>query len=81
VAGVLADRVPLVVAHGSSLRALCMYLDDLTPEKVVDLNIPTGVPLRYDLDHALRPRVHGAAYLDPAPAADGVAEVFAQGRS
>lgn len=80
VADVVADRVPLVVAHGNSLRALCMHLDDLAPEEVTGLNIPTGVPLRYDLDHELRPRVRGGTYLDPALAADGVAEVLAQGR-
>ncbi|WP_236791018.1 2,3-diphosphoglycerate-dependent phosphoglycerate mutase [Amycolatopsis sp. GM8] len=75
-----AGRVPLVVAHGNSLRALCMHLDGLTPEEVTELNIPTGVPLHYELDHDLRPLVRGGRYLDPALAAEGVAEVLAQGR-
>jgi 2,3-bisphosphoglycerate-dependent phosphoglycerate mutase len=72
-------RVPLVVAHGNSLRALCMHLDGLSPREVTELNIPTGVPLRYDLDAALRPIVRGGTYLDPVAAAAGSAEVAAQG--
>jgi 2,3-bisphosphoglycerate-dependent phosphoglycerate mutase len=74
-----AGRVTLVVAHGNSLRALCMILDRLTPERVRTLHIPTGVPLRYDLDHTLTPVVSGGVYLDPAQASAGIAEVAAQG--
>lgn len=47
----------LIVAHGNSLRALAKYLDNLTNEEVVDLNIPTGIPLVYELDenfHVIR---------------------------
>ena len=71
--------LPLVVAHGNSLRALCMHLDRLTPAEVAGLNIPTGIPLRYDLDSDGRPLVRGGTYLDPQAAAAGVAEVAAQG--
>jgi len=71
-------RITLVVAHGNSLRALCMILDGLTPERVRTLHIPTGVPLRYDLDDALTPVVPGGIYLDPARANAGIAEVAAQ---
>jgi 2,3-bisphosphoglycerate-dependent phosphoglycerate mutase len=78
-ADVTAGRVTLVVAHGNSLRALCMILDGLTPERVRTLHIPTGVPLRYDLDDALTPVVAGGVYLDPARASAGIAEVAAQG--
>jgi 2,3-bisphosphoglycerate-dependent phosphoglycerate mutase len=74
-----AARVVLVVAHSNSLRALCMHLDELTPREVEALNIPTGVPLRYELDDEYRPLVRGGTYLDPASAAAGVAEVLAQG--
>jgi 2,3-bisphosphoglycerate-dependent phosphoglycerate mutase len=74
-----ADRVTLVVAHGNSLRALCMHIDGLTPERVRTLHIPTGVPLRYDLDDTLTPVVSGGVYLDPARASAGIAEVAAQG--
>jgi 2,3-bisphosphoglycerate-dependent phosphoglycerate mutase len=45
----------LVAAHGNSLRALVKHLDGMTPEQVVDLDLPTGEPLVYELDHELRP--------------------------
>jgi len=76
---VAAGRVPLVVGHSNSLRALCMILDQLTPDEVRGLNLPTGVPLRYDFDDRWRPVIRGGVYLDPAAAASGVAEVVAQG--
>jgi 2,3-bisphosphoglycerate-dependent phosphoglycerate mutase len=76
---VAAGRVTLVVAHGNSLRALCMILDGLSPEQVRSLHIPTGVPLRYDLDDALVPQVSGGTYLDPSAAAAGIAEDAAAG--
>jgi 2,3-bisphosphoglycerate-dependent phosphoglycerate mutase len=75
----LAGRPTLVVAHANSLRALCLYLDGLTEDEVARLEIPTGVPLRYDLDAALRPLVAGGRYLDPVAAATGIAEAVAQG--
>jgi 2,3-bisphosphoglycerate-dependent phosphoglycerate mutase len=49
-------RVVLLVAHGNSLRALVKMLDGLSEQAVVELNIPTGVPLLYELDDALKPR-------------------------
>jgi len=70
---------PLIVAHGSPLRALIMHLDGIDEQEVAGLNIPTGVPLRYDLDAGLRPRIPGGTYLDPAAAIAGAAEVAAQG--
>ncbi|HJV66951.1 MAG TPA: 2,3-diphosphoglycerate-dependent phosphoglycerate mutase [Geomonas sp.] len=45
----------IIAAHGNSLRALVKYLDDLSNEAVVELNIPTGIPLVYELDESLRP--------------------------
>lgn len=78
-ADLAAGRTTLVVAHGNSLRALCMHLDGLTPQQVSALHIPTGVPLRYDLDDTLTPLVAGGVYLDPERAAAGIAEVAAQG--
>lgn len=65
-ADLTAGRVPLVVAHGNSLRALCMHLDRLSAEEVRAVEIPTGVPLRYDLDRNARPLVRGGTYLDSA---------------
>jgi 2,3-bisphosphoglycerate-dependent phosphoglycerate mutase len=58
-------RNVLVAAHGNSLRAMVKMLDDVPEREIVELNIPTGVPLVYDLDDALKPR--GSRYLgDPA---------------
>jgi 2,3-bisphosphoglycerate-dependent phosphoglycerate mutase len=78
-ADLAAGHPTLVVAHGNSLRALCMHLDGLTPHEVSSRHIPTGVPLRYDLDDTLTPVVPGGSYLDPDRAAAGIAEVAAQG--
>ena len=75
-----AGRTVLVVAHGNSLRALVKHLDGLSEDEVVGLNIPTGQPLRYDLDADLRPVVTGGTYLDPEAAATAAAAVAAQGR-
>jgi 2,3-bisphosphoglycerate-dependent phosphoglycerate mutase len=74
-----AGKTVLIAAHGNSLRALVKYLDGMTDEDVAGLNIPTGVPLRYDLDHTLRPQVAGGSYLDPEAAAAGAAAVASQG--
>ncbi len=68
----------LIVAHGNSLRALVKYLDKITDEKIVGLNIPTGVPLVYELDHDLTPIKH--YYLGDLEAiAKKTAAVAAQG--
>ncbi len=56
-----------------------MILDGLSPEQVRSLHVPTGVPLRYDLDDALVPQVSGGTYLDPSAAAEGIAEDAAAG--
>jgi 2,3-bisphosphoglycerate-dependent phosphoglycerate mutase len=74
-----AGKTVLIAAHGNSLRALVKYLDGMSDEDVVGLNIPTGIPLRYDLDADLKPRVPGGAYLDPEAAAAGAAAVASQG--
>jgi 2,3-bisphosphoglycerate-dependent phosphoglycerate mutase len=74
-----AGKTVLIAAHGNSLRALVKYLDGMSDEDVVGLNIPTGIPLRYDLDGDLRPTVVGGQYLDPEAAAAGAAAVAAQG--
>ncbi|MHC9291040.1 phosphoglyceromutase [Mycobacterium sp. LTG2003] len=72
-------KTVLIAAHGNSLRALVKYLDEMSDEDVVGLNIPTGIPLRYDLDENLKPLVVGGQYLDPEAAAAGAAAVAAQG--
>jgi 2,3-bisphosphoglycerate-dependent phosphoglycerate mutase len=71
-------RRPLVAAHGNSLRALVKYLDGVSDQDIVGLNIPTGVPLVYELDDDLRPL--GSRYLgDPERVAAAAAAVAAQG--
>ena len=48
----------IIAAHGNSLRALVKYLDNISEEDIVELNIPTGVPLVYELDADLKPITH-----------------------
>jgi 2,3-bisphosphoglycerate-dependent phosphoglycerate mutase len=67
----------LIAAHGNSLRALVKYLDNIDEPTIVELNIPTGIPLVYELDDDLKPIRH--YYLgDPAAAAAAAARVAAQ---
>ena len=73
-------RIVLVAAHGNSLRALVKHLDGLSDEEVVGLNIPTGIPLRYELDEQMAPVKAGGEYLDPAAAAASIEAVKNQGR-
>ena len=75
-----AGKTVLVTAHGNSLRALVKHLDGISDEDIAGLNIPTGIPLRYDLDEQLRPITRGGEYLDPDAAAAGAAAVANQGR-
>ncbi len=75
-----AGKTVLVAAHGNSLRALVKHLDDMGDDEVVGLNIPTGVPLRYDLDDDLRPVKAGGEYLDPEAAAAAIEAVKNQGK-
>jgi 2,3-bisphosphoglycerate-dependent phosphoglycerate mutase len=73
-------KVVLLAAHGNSLRALVKHLDGVGDEEIVGLNIPTGMPLVYELDDDLRPTVAGGRYLDPDAAAAAAAAVASQGR-
>jgi len=75
-----AGKVVLVAAHGNSLRALVKHLDQMSEEAVVGLNIPTGIPLVYDLDSNMRPVKPGGEYLDPEAAAAAIEAVKNQGR-
>jgi 2,3-bisphosphoglycerate-dependent phosphoglycerate mutase len=70
----------LVVAHGNSLRALVKHLDEIGDAEIAELNIPTGVPLVYELDAGFCPLARGGRYLDPVAAAAGAAAVKSQGR-
>jgi 2,3-bisphosphoglycerate-dependent phosphoglycerate mutase len=75
-----AGRTVLVAAHGNSLRALVKHLDGISDDAIAGLNIPTGIPLRYDLTEDLSPVTPGGTYLDPTAAEEASAAVAAQGR-
>jgi 2,3-bisphosphoglycerate-dependent phosphoglycerate mutase len=75
-----AGKVVLLAAHGNSIRALVKHLDGVSDADIAGLNIPTGIPLVYELDENLKPTVAGGTYLDPAAAAEAVAAVANQGR-
>ena len=75
-----AGKRVLIAAHGNSLRALVKYLDDVPEAKIVKENIPTGVPLVYELDERLKPVKH--YYLgNPDEVARRIASVAAQGKA
>ena len=74
-----ARRRVLIAAHGNSLRALVKHLDGVSDDDIVGLNIPTGMPLVYELDDNLEPLRH--YYLDPAAAAKGAEAVAKQGKA
>ena len=71
-----AGSTPLVVAHGNSLRALVKHLDVISNEDIVELNIPTGVPLLYELDSDLAPM--SSRYLGDPEAAQAAADAVAR---
>ncbi|MGO1234559.1 phosphoglyceromutase [Microbacterium gubbeenense] len=74
-----AGKTVLVAAHGNSLRGLVKHLDGISDEDIASLNIPTGIPLVYELDDDMRPTGPGR-YLDPEAAAAGAAAVASQGK-
>jgi 2,3-bisphosphoglycerate-dependent phosphoglycerate mutase len=76
----LGHGTALIVAHGNSLRALVKHLDGISDAAIAELNIPTGIPLVYELDDAFRPVVPGGRYLDPDAAAEAAEAVRNQGR-
>ena len=74
-------KTVLVAAHGNSIRAIVKYLDDVDDETIAGINIPTGIPLRYELDEAtLKPLLKGGEYLDPEAAAESIKAVANQGK-
>ena len=72
-------KTVLVTAHGNSLRALVKHLDGISDDDIAELNIPTGIPLVYELDDTFMP-IRPGEYLDPEAAAAGAAAVAAQGQ-
>ncbi len=77
----LARGPVLVAAHGNSLRALVKHLDGVSDQEIPELNIPTGVPLLYELNASLQPVQKGGEYLDPKAAAIAIEAVKNQGRT
>jgi len=77
---IAAGKRVLIAAHGNSIRALVKYLDDVSERDIVELNIPTGVPLIYELDADLRPLKH--YYLGDQAAIEAAVQAVAnQGRA
>lgn len=77
---VLSGKRVIIAAHGNSLRALVKYLDNVSDEEIIGLNIPTGLPLVYELDDNLKPIKH--YYLgDPAEVKKAMEAVAAQGKA
>ncbi len=74
-----AGKRVLVTAHGNSLRGLVKHLDGISDDAIAELNIPTGIPLLYELGEDFMP-VAPSRYLDPNAAAEGAAAVAAQGK-
>lgn len=79
-ADLAAGRTVLVAAHGNSIRAIVKLLDGVSDEAIAGVNIPTGIPLRYELSADLVPAVAGGEYLDPEAAAEAIAAVANQGK-
>ena len=75
-----AGKTVLVTAHGNSLRALVKHLDGISDEDIAGLNIPTGIPLVYELDENFKPLNPGGTYLDPEAAAESIKAVANQGK-
>jgi 2,3-bisphosphoglycerate-dependent phosphoglycerate mutase len=73
-------RTVFVVAHGNSLRALLKHLDGISDAAIAELNIPTGIPLLYELDDQYVPKTAGGRYLDPQAAREAAEAVKNQGR-
>ncbi|MFV0375501.1 phosphoglyceromutase [Microbacterium sp.] len=76
----IAGKTVLVTAHGNSLRALVKHLDGISNDDIAGLNIPTGIPLYYELDENFAPVTPGGRYLDPEAAAASIEAVKNQGK-
>jgi 2,3-bisphosphoglycerate-dependent phosphoglycerate mutase len=75
-----AGKRVLVTAHGNSLRALVMHLDGISESDIAELNIPTGIPLLYNLNADFKPVKRGGEYLDPEAAKAAIQAVANQGK-
>ncbi|MEI6406551.1 MAG: phosphoglyceromutase [Actinomycetes bacterium] len=75
-----SGKTVLVTAHGNSLRALVKHLDGISDEDIAGLNIPTGIPLLYELNDDYTPMKKGGLYLDPEAAKSAIEAVANQGK-
>ena len=73
-------KTVLVTAHGNSLRALVKHLDGISDSDIAELNIPTGIPLLYELNDQMMPTIKGGEYLDPNAAKAAIEAVANQGK-
>jgi len=73
-------KTVLVTAHGNSLRALVKHLDGISDADIAELNIPTGIPLLYQLNDQMMPTIKGGEYLDPNAAKAAIEAVANQGK-
>jgi len=77
---ILQEKRVLIVAHGNSIRAMVKYLDNVSDKDIIELNIPTAVPLVYELDHNLKPKNH-YYLMDEEELKKKMAGVAAQGKA
>jgi 2,3-bisphosphoglycerate-dependent phosphoglycerate mutase len=74
------NKIVLVTAHGNSLRALIKHLDNISDQAIAGVNIPTGIPLLYELNSEFKPLTIGGEYLDPDAANTAIEAVANQGK-
>ena len=75
-----SDKTVLITAHGNSIRAIVKYLDTISDTDIAGVNIPTGIPLLYELNEKFEPITKGGRYLDPIAAQAAIAVVANQGK-
>ena len=75
-----SGKTVLITAHGNSIRAIVKYLDAISDTEIAGVNIPTGIPLLYELNEKYEPITKGGRYLDPEAAKAAIAAVANQGK-
>ena len=75
-----SNKTVLITAHGNSIRAIVKYLDAISDTDIAGVNIPTGIPLLYELNEKFEPITKGGRYLDPIAAQAAIAVVANQGK-
>ena len=76
----VSGKVVLITAHGNSIRAIVKYLDNISDTDIAGVNIPTGIPLLYELNESFKPITKGGRYLDPEAAKASIEAVANQGK-